>query len=109
MIDRMIRALYANFIASPGDVAGHSYDTLPDDDNTQATCSTTANTFGSYSQTAKATLPYRAVGADTPYSFSFPYPIRVPNGMRLATRAKCGDTGGRTVDVVSIHATGLQG
>ena len=61
------------------------------------------------SEVARATMPYTAVQADTPGAFSLPYPIRIPNGTRLAARSKQGDTAARTIDVVAIVATGLQG
>lgn len=50
MADTLLRALFMNFIASGGAVAGHSYDTFPDNDDTTVTPSTTVDTFGSQAQ-----------------------------------------------------------
>ena len=52
MADTLLRALFINFIAASGAVAGHSYDTLPDNDDTAVTPSTTVDTFGNYAQVA---------------------------------------------------------
>lgn len=147
MADTLLRALFINFIAASGAVAGHSYDTLPDNDDTTLTGGAGADTFGSYAQiastvgsvdvwlcgtyisnasaqtdfkvevatgaaaseVARSTMPYTAVQSDTPFAFSLPYPIRVPSGTRLSARSKQGDTAARTLDVVAIVVSGLQG
>jgi hypothetical protein len=144
MADTLVKALFTNFISSSGAVASHSYDTLPDNDQTALTANASADTFGSYaalattvgsadvwlcgaliadgsvdidskvelatgasgSETAKIVMPHNGT---TDGTWSFPYPLRVPSGTRLAGRVKTGDTTAATNDVVAFYATGLSG
>ena len=41
--------------------------------------------------------------------WTWPFPVRIPNGTRLATAFKAGGTTGHTAQVVALHATGLAG
>ena len=52
MADTLVKALFTNFISSSGAVASHSYDTLPDNDQTALTANASADTFGSYAALA---------------------------------------------------------
>ena len=49
MADTLVRALFTNFITSSGAVSAHSYDTLPDNDQTALTANASADTFGAFS------------------------------------------------------------
>ena len=48
MADSLLRALFTNFITSSGAVSAHSYDTMPDNDQTALTANASADTFGSW-------------------------------------------------------------
>ena len=48
MADTLLRALFVNIISASGAVAAHSYDTLPDNDQTALTANASADTFGSF-------------------------------------------------------------
>lgn len=137
----LIKALYTNLVGQAGAVSGHTYDTLPDNDDTTVTPSTTADTFGNYAQiistvgaakvwitgvhatpsantdykaeigtglsgseTARVTVPFRGTTATF---IGIPFPVGVPSGTRLASRAKQGATAANTIDVVVLVATGL--
>ena len=52
MADVFIKALFTNLIGGGGAVSGHSYDTLPDDDDIALTTSTTDNALGAYAEVA---------------------------------------------------------
>ena len=51
MSDPLVKNMFLNLIGNPGAISGHTYDTLPDDDNLALTGGA-ANVLGAYGQLA---------------------------------------------------------